>query len=86
MITCTWQEFKQMAKEFHEAAPTMNLEELDNSWKCLGLAYLGMTEEVWVHSASTLLKMECKTFWKREEELLNETNTDRTSEASRCHS
>lgn len=51
-IPCTWEEFKQLAKEFHQAAPTLNLDELDNAWKCLGHAYVGMTDErFWAHSA-----------------------------------
>lgn len=64
-IECTFEEFKRMAKEFREAAPTMNLEELDNAWKCLGLAYLGMKESMWQYSAATVLKMEAHTFSDR---------------------
>lgn len=68
-IVCTFEEFKKMAKEFREAAPTLNIEELDNAWKCLGLAYLGMTEEMWQISAAIVLQLEAKTFLKREAEL-----------------
>lgn len=32
---------KRMAKEFHEAAPTLNRDELDNAFKAFGLGYLG---------------------------------------------
>lgn len=69
-MECTWEEFKQMAKEFRMAAPTMDLDELDNAWNCLGLAYLGMTEDMWRNSAAIVLKMEMRTFMDREEELL----------------
>ena len=69
-IECNWEEFKRMAKEFHEAAPTLNLEELDNAWKCLGLGYLGMYEPMWQNSAATLLKMEARTFAECEAALL----------------
>lgn len=69
-LNCTWEEFKQMAKEFRMSAPTLNLDELDNAWKCLGLAYLGMTEDMWRHSASIVLQMEMETFMDREQELL----------------
>lgn len=65
-IECDFEGFKRMAKEFHEAAPTLALEELDNAWKCLGLGYLGMNEPMWQHSAATLLKMEARTFAERE--------------------
>lgn len=68
-IECTWEEFKRMAKEFHDAAPTLNLDELDNAWKCLGLGYLGMSELMWQNSAVTLLNMEARVYMKREMEL-----------------
>jgi hypothetical protein len=66
---CTWQEFKVRAKEFHIAAPTLDIEELDNAWKCLGLSYLGMQEQMWVSSAAILLEIEAKIYSKREIEL-----------------
>lgn len=68
-VGCSWQEFKQMAKEFNEAAPTLNLEELDNAWKCLGLGYLGMYEQMWQSSAAMLLNMMCRVYTTREIEL-----------------
>lgn len=68
-LSCTWDEFKRMAKEFREAAPTMNIDELDNAWKCLGLGYLNMSEPVWQHSAAIVLKMEERTYLQRENEL-----------------
>lgn len=43
-LDCTFEQFKRMAKEFREAASSLNLEELDNAWKCLGLGYLNMTK------------------------------------------
>lgn len=58
-----------MAKQFREALPTLNAVELENAWKCLGLAYLGMHEEMWATSAAVLLKMECAAYMKREVEL-----------------
>ena len=57
-IECSWDEFKRMAREFHEAAPTLDEAELDNAWKCLGLGYFGMNEPQWQNSAATLLRME----------------------------
>jgi hypothetical protein len=35
-------QFKWLSKEFHDAEPILGIEELDNAWKCLDLAYLGM--------------------------------------------
>lgn len=69
-IECTYEEFKRMAKEFHEAAPSLKIDELDNAWKCLGLGYIGMNEPMWQHSAATLLKMESRLYMEREETLL----------------
>lgn len=57
-IACTFDDFKRLAKEFHEAAPALDIDALDNAWKCLGLAYLGMCEGKWQHSAAMLLNME----------------------------
>lgn len=74
-VSCTWEEFKKMAKEFNDAAPTLNLDELDNAWKCLGLAYLGMHEDMWKHSAVIVLNMSAKVSLKRENELLDEEET-----------
>ncbi len=68
---CTWEEFKQLAKQFHDAAPTMNLEELDNAWKCLGLHYLGMNEEMWRNSAAIVLKIEGRNYRENEIRLLD---------------
>lgn len=70
-LTCTWVEFKRMAKEFHEAAPTLSIEELDHAWKCLGLGYLNMSEPMWLHSAAALLKIETRRFLECEEKLEN---------------
>lgn len=67
---CTWEEFKRMAKDFHDNAPTLNLDELDNAWKCLGLHYLGMNEEMWRHSAAIVLKMEGRCYRENEIRLL----------------
>ena len=67
---CTFEEFKKLAKEFRESANTMNLEELDNAWKCLSLHYLGMKEEHWRHSASIVLQLETRTYVAREIQLL----------------
>lgn len=68
-IPCTFQEFKTMSREFNKAAPTLNADELENAWKCLGLAYLGMTEDMWQSSAAVVLRMECRTYVKRAQEL-----------------
>ena len=68
-IECSWDEFKRMAREFHEAAPTLDEDGLDNAWKCLGLGYLGMSEPQWQSSAETLLRMVAKTHAARTLEL-----------------
>lgn len=65
----SFDEFKQLAKEFHEAAPTLNEDELDNAWKCLGLAYLEMNEPMWQISSCILLDMEARVYWRRIMEL-----------------
>jgi hypothetical protein len=72
-LECTFEQFKRMAREFHEAAPTLNLEQLDNAWKCLGLSYLNMSEQMWQSSAAILLKMEMRTYIEREADLLSKT-------------
>ena len=41
---------------------TLNPDELQNAWKCLGLGYLGMNEPMWQNSAAIVLQMECRTF------------------------
>ena len=66
---CTWEEFKRRAKEFHDAAPSLDIDMLDNAWKALSLSYLGMTEEMWRHSAAILLQMEARLYYAREDEL-----------------
>lgn len=70
---CNFEEFKQLAKQFHDSAPSLSLEELDNAWKCFGLHYLGMYEDMWMNSAAILLKMEARTFSECEMRLLYET-------------
>jgi len=40
-IRTDFEGLKQMASEFHKALPTLNEDELENSWKCFGLAYMG---------------------------------------------
>lgn len=71
---CTWQEFKLRAKEFREAAPDLDIDELDNAWKCLSLSYLGMTDKIWQHSAAILLELNARIYYAREVELLEVTN------------
>lgn len=53
-LVCTFEEFKCMAMEFHKAAPTLNLDELDNAFKCLTIGYLNMSEDMWHHYALVL--------------------------------
>jgi len=55
-IECTFEEFKRMAKEFQDSLPTLNKEELENAWKCIGLAYLGMSEDMWQTSAAYVIQ------------------------------
>ena len=68
-LECSWEEFKQRAKEFHDMAPSLDFDELDNSFKALGLSQLGMREAMWQHSAAIVLKMATKTYIQREVEL-----------------
>lgn len=68
-IACTWEGFKRMAREFQDAAPTLDEDELDNAWKCLGLAFIGMNEPQWQSSAETLLGLEAKVHAARALEL-----------------
>ena len=68
-IECSWEELKRMAREFQDAAPTLDEDELDNAWKCLGLGYIGLNEPQWQSSAATLLKMEAKVYAARVLEL-----------------
>ena len=68
-LDCTWEEFKQRAKDFRLSAPDLNVDELENAWHCLGLSYLGMNEEHWRNSAAIVLKMESKTYILRAAEL-----------------
>lgn len=70
-IDCTWEEFKRYAKEFRDSAATLNRAELDNAWKCLGLAYLGMNEPMWQNSAAIVLQIEGRTYVERDLALAN---------------
>ena len=69
-----------MSKEFFDALPSLNLEEMDNAFKCLGLAYLGikfdesdpftpMHREV---SAPTILTLASNAMFKRELQIAQE--------------
>lgn len=40
-IKTDWDGLKQMAKEFFDALPSLNIDELENGFKAFGLAYLG---------------------------------------------
>lgn len=64
-MECSFEEFKQRAKEFRTAAPSLNEDELENAWKCLGLSYLGMNEPMWQHSAAAVLRIEARTYNSR---------------------
>lgn len=68
-FNCTFEEFKQAAKEFHFAVPTLNRDELENAYKALVLMYFGMHEDMWQTSAATVLKMETKVYIDRVAEL-----------------
>lgn len=37
-----FQEYNKIAKEFFDNVKTLNIEELDNAYKCLGIEYLTM--------------------------------------------
>lgn len=69
MFECSFEEFKRRAKEFKDAAPSLNTEELDGAWKALSLSYFGMNESRWEHSASIVLKMMAALCLEREVEL-----------------
>lgn len=68
-LACTFDQFKRLAMEFHRALPTLNLEEADNAYKCLSLAYLNMSEDMWLSSAFIVLDMETRAYIHREIEL-----------------
>ena len=40
-FTCSYEELKKIAVEFLKAAPTLDLDELENGLKCFHLHYLG---------------------------------------------
>lgn len=68
-LECSWEEFKRASKEFYDAVPTLNSDELDNAFKALGLMYVGMTDNKWEHSAAILFDMMSRACIKREMEL-----------------
>lgn len=68
-LECTFEEFKKRYKEFTDALSTMNEEELDNSFKCLGLSYLNMNEEMWKSSAAIVMKWATAKYTERDFEL-----------------
>lgn len=74
MFECSFEEFKHRAKEFKDAAPSLNEDELENAWKALALSYFGMNEPKWEHSASIVLKMMSKICLEREVELERSVN------------
>lgn len=69
-LACTFEEFKRMSMEFHNALPTMNLDEMDNAYKCLVLGYMNMSEDMWQHSAFIVLDMNTRKYLEREFQLL----------------
>ena len=71
-LECTFEEFKRASKEFFDAVPTLNYDELDNAFKALSLMYFGMNEEKWQSSAVALLKMMSQVCLERELELNDE--------------
>lgn len=71
-LECSWEEFKRASKEFYNAVPTLNSDELDNAFKALGLMYMGMTDNKWEHSAVILFDMMSRVSIKREMELASE--------------
>jgi hypothetical protein len=71
-LECTFEEFKRAYKEFDTALPTMNRDELDNSFKCLGLMYLNLTEEMWRSSAAIVWKWASDKYRDRDFELFLE--------------
>ena len=76
-LSCTWEEFRVIARDFLQAAPTaLDLDSLDNGYKCLGLAYLNCQYEegaLGEHYRNVqgplLLKMATRAFLQRESEL-----------------
>jgi hypothetical protein len=66
---CSWEEFKQRAKEFHDAVPTLDYDGLENGYKALGMSYLGMKEDMWQISAAIVLMMMMKAMIERQIQL-----------------
>ena len=75
LLGCSWEDYKRMALEFHTAAPSLNLEELDSAFKCLQLGYFNLNEsdlKMWKRSAVIVLEMAMEDFLNREQELLSQ--------------
>lgn len=68
-FACNWVEFKLRAKQFFDAAPTLDVDQLDNMFKALSLSYLNMEEDMWRSSAASVMHMASKTLMHRTEEL-----------------
>ena len=54
-FNCTLNQFKQLVAEFHKAADTANLEELDAGFKCVSLHYFGITPQPESNSAEEII-------------------------------
>ena len=67
ILACDWHGYKQMAADFLINAPTLNVDELDNAFKCLTLGYLNLEcDPMWKPSALTVLQMATQAFMLRE--------------------
>lgn len=66
-LTVDFPEFKRLSKEFFDALPSANPEEADAGFKCLTLAYMGMTgSEIEVHQAQYVVKIAARQMMERE--------------------
>jgi len=71
LLGCNWQEYKKMAVEFHQMAPDLDYDELDNAFKCLTLAYFNLKcDPMWKGSSVIVMEMATKDFMQREMELM----------------
>lgn len=71
-LSCNFAEFKQLGKQFCDAAKTANFEELEAGFKCIGLSYLGLGDltEVETVEAPVLMRILGRIYLNRQFELI----------------
>lgn len=74
-IECNLEGFKKLVGEFCKAAPTAEIDSLDNGFKCIGLAYLNIEPAPKPNSADQVIAVSYfeyagRRFHERERELI----------------